>query len=147
MNTDRDREIRGLQTALAGVHTAIWGYGRLTPELLPELDAQARSAYHDYRRLRSRLGSMLADRDAEPVASLPAYRLPHPVNDSDSARELAAKLERGCAEAFGTLVEYASGPDLRRYAANELLACAKRERDWGGKPGAFPGAKPNRTSG
>lgn len=145
--SDATEEIRGLQTALAGVHAAIWGYGRLTPALTPELEGQARSAYHAHRRLRARLGSMLTDRDVEPVASLPAYRLPHPVNDSASARDLAAELERGCAEAFGTLVEHARGAELRQYAADQLLACARRERDWGTRPGALPGVPAARGPG
>ncbi|GAA2756776.1 ferritin-like domain-containing protein [Actinopolymorpha rutila] len=134
-----DREIAGLQEALAGVHAAIWGYGVLTPQLGLDDRSRGERTIELYRELRERLRAQLRARHATPVAGDAGYRLPFQVTGGTSARRLALYLEDGCAGVFADLVAAATSSSVRTMGADLLVDCARRRLDWGADPKAFPG--------
>ncbi|MFD2079877.1 protein of unknown function [Actinopolymorpha cephalotaxi] len=134
-----DREVAGLQEALAGVHAAIWGYQVLTPQLGSDDRSRGESSIELYRGLRERLRTLLRSREATPVAADPGYRLPFQVTGDRSARRLAAYLEDGCAGVFADLVSAATSSSVRIMGADLLVDCARRRLEWGADPVAFPG--------
>lgn len=136
---DRETELAALRAALAGEHAAMWGYGVLGPRLSSEQAGWARRSYESHRVSRDRLETLLLDRGVDPDPARPAYELPFPVDGPGSARRLARHLEDGCAAVYADLVAATADPDLRTLAASQLVECARRGLDYGGKPVAFPG--------
>ncbi|MET9021266.1 ferritin-like domain-containing protein [Actinopolymorpha sp. NPDC004070] len=134
-----DREVAGLQEALAGVHAAIWGYQVLTPQLRSDDRSRGESSIELYRELRERLRALLRSRHETPVAADAGYRLPFQVTGGSSARRLAAYLEDGCAGVFADLVAAATSSSVRTLGTDLLVDCARRRLDWGADPVAFPG--------
>ncbi|MGW0227632.1 ferritin-like domain-containing protein [Actinopolymorpha singaporensis] len=134
-----DREVAGLQEALAGVHAAIWGYGVLTPQLGSDDRSRGESTIELYRELRERLRTLVRARHATPVAGDAGYRLPFQVTGGRSARRLAAYLEDGCAGVFADLVAAATTSSVRTIGADLLADCARRRLEWGADQVAFPG--------
>jgi hypothetical protein len=134
-----DREVEGLQEALAGVHAAIWGYQVLTPQLGSDDRNRGESSIELYRDLRERLRAQVRSRGATPVAADAGYRLPFQVTGGTSARRLAAYLEDGCAGVFADLVAAATSSDMRTMGTDLLVDCARRRLQWGADPEAFPG--------
>jgi hypothetical protein len=133
------QEVAALQTALAGIHAAVWGYGVVGPHLDDDAADLGRETYTTYLELRERLTGLLRARSTVPVAADPAYALPFAVTDAASARRLAIHLEDGCAGVFADLVAAAAAKDVRALAARLVRDCAERRVRWGARPVAFPG--------
>lgn len=135
-------ETAGLRAALAAEHAAIYGYGIVGAYLTDEERAQAGAAWDAHRARRDRLRHLLAVRDASPMSSAPAYRLPFTVDGPRSAARLAARLEEDAVGAYIGLVA-AGDPGLRRLAARAMQGYAARAARWRGSTAAFPGLPPH----
>jgi hypothetical protein len=132
-------DLAALQAALAAEQATVWGYG-VAGSVLRGVDrGYATAALEAHTLLRDRLMTMISGLGATPVAALPAYRLPQPVTDQATARQLAAHLEEGGAGALWDLIA-ASTPnsDTRSFAIGQLARAALRATYWGAEQ-ALPG--------
>jgi Domain of unknown function (DUF4439) len=134
-----------LAAALAAEHAAIFGYGVVGARLDAATQVAARDAETAHRNRRDALLLMLTAASARPPAAAPAYALPFPVPDRDSAVKLAIALEEGTARAWRQAVGATSG-DERKLALDALTDCAVRATRWKTAAGlsptivAFPGS-------
>jgi hypothetical protein len=78
---------------------------------------------------------------ASPPPGAPAYELPFPVGDRDSALRLAVHLEEGTARAWRQALPATSG-DSRRFAVTALMDCAVRAARWRRTAGTLPATVP-----
>jgi hypothetical protein len=132
---------QALQAALAAEHAAVYGYG-VAGAMLDGADrAAARSDWRLHQEARDMLQAMITKLGATPVAASPAYALPFPVHDKESARRLAATLEDGVTRAYLGLVAL-TDKKLRVFGALAMQATANRAVAWRGSTVAFPGMPP-----
>jgi hypothetical protein len=132
-------ELEALQAALAAEHATVYGYGVVGAVLRGQSRDYASTALDAHIELRDRLIGLVVSLHATPVAAQPAYRLPMPVTDHASARDLAAHLEEGNAGALWDVVAAsASGSHLRSLAIGWLSDTAVRAAHWGARQ-ALPG--------
>jgi hypothetical protein len=141
-NLDRLRpsaaELEAWQASLAAEEAAVYGYGVLGALLNGGSRSQATSDYQLHRARRDALGSWITVAGATPHAAAAAYDLPFQVNDSSSARRLAALLEDRLSAVYANAVQ-ASENDFRDDAATQLRLAALRSLSWGGAPTPLPG--------
>jgi hypothetical protein len=130
--------IGALQNALAAEHAAVYGYGVVGAMLAGVTQSRARADWVAHQASRDNLNAMLTRLGATPVAASPAYQLPFPVANAQSAQKLAAILENGVTRAYLALVAV-SDPTLRTFAAQAMQAAANRALAWSGTTSAFPG--------
>jgi hypothetical protein len=131
-------DVAALQTALAAEQAASYGYGIVGSHLAGKRFAAAASDCVAHERARDRLTSMISARGGQPSAAAAAYRLPISVHSAATAVALAVHLERHVTAAYLGLVA-APDPALRRFAAQNMRACAVRAAQWSGRTQAFPG--------
>ena len=134
--------VDALQAALAGEHACVYGYGVLGPYAAERDQRQVRTAYETHRSRRDALAEQVRAHSAEPVASLPAYAVPFPVDDERTARRLAGLMEERLAPLYADLVAAADDPALREAAANALVETAVLAARWTGRTAALPGIEP-----
>ena len=127
-----------LQTALAGEHAAVYGYGVLAVHLTGAQRSAAQNAYDTHRARRDVLIPLIEAASAAPVAAAPAYVLPFPVVTASDAAKLAAQLEERLGAAYADIVQAAEG-DTRRTGLEWLTDAAVRAVRWRGTSVAFPG--------
>jgi hypothetical protein len=127
-----------LQSALAGEHAAIYGYGVVGAHLRGAARARARAAYDEHRNRRDQLQQLLVERRATPVAASAAYRLPRPVTTAADATSLATELEERLAAVWVDAVADLRD-ELRELAAQVLQDVAVRAAEWRGGSVPFPG--------
>jgi len=130
-----------LQTVLAAVNAAIYGYGVAGARLGPAARAAAQRNWTELQAMRDDLAAMLAARGARPAAARDAYQLPFPVHSPHAAATLAGYLEDRLAAAYLGLVAL-DDPRLRSWGARQAQSCAVRATVWTGRTTAFPGLKP-----
>ncbi len=130
--------IGALQNALAAEHAAVYGYGVVGAMLIGAAQSNARADWIAHQNSRDNLNAMLTRLGATPVAASPAYQLPFPVANAQSAQQLAATLEDGVTRAYLALVAV-SDPALRTFAAQAMQTAANRALAWSGTTTAFPG--------
>ncbi len=131
-------DVPALQSALAGEHAAIYGYGVVGAHLRGSARARARAAYDEHRTRRDQLQQLLVERMATPVAASAAYRLPRPVDTAADATSLATELEERLAAVWVDAVADLSDK-LRELAAQVLQDVAVRAAQWRGGSVPFPG--------
>jgi hypothetical protein len=130
--------VKALQSALAGEHAAVYGYGVVGAMLSGGGQAAARADWTAHQVARDNLEAMLTRLGATPVAASPAYRLPFAVTGEASAARLAAALEDGVTRAYLGVVAV-SDPGLRTFGARAMQTAAGRSFAWSGTTRAFPG--------
>jgi hypothetical protein len=131
-----------LQAALAGEHACVYGYGVLGPHAGPEDRERVTATYATHRSRRDALAEEVSARSAEPVASLPVYAVPFPVDDPASARRLAGLLEQRLAGLYADLVAASGNAALREMSARALLDTAVLAAHWTGQTTPLPGLDP-----
>jgi Domain of unknown function (DUF4439) len=136
-------EITALQSALAGEHAAVYGYGVVGAVLAGSAqtataEAAARADWIAHQLARDNLEAMLTKLGATPVAASAAYQLPFPVTGATAAVRLAATLEDGLTRAYLGLVAV-TDPALRSFGARAMQTTASRALAWSGTTQAFPG--------
>jgi hypothetical protein len=130
--------VNALQTALAGEHAAIYGYGVVGSHLRGTARAKARDAYDVHRARRDQLQQLIVEQRATPVSASAAYRLPRPVRSAADATVLATELEERLAAVWVDAVADLRG-ELRELAAQVLQDVAVRAAGWRGGSVPFPG--------
>jgi hypothetical protein len=130
-----------LAAALAAEHAAVFGYGIVGARLNAADQASARDAEATHRSRRDTLVIRIAAASASPPASAPAYALPFPVTDRDSALRLAVALEDGTAKAWRRTLGSTEG-DERKLAVEALMDCAVRATRWRLAGGVSPSTLP-----
>jgi Domain of unknown function (DUF4439) len=130
--------VETLQTALAGEHAAIFGYGAAGPRLTGAAERDARAGLSVHRQRRALLIDLIIDAGAEPVAAAASYTLPGRVTDAASARALLAMIETQVAAPYADLVLTAAAAE-RTVPAGWLADSATRRARWGGGVAALPG--------
>jgi hypothetical protein len=134
----RRTTVRALQSALAGEHAVIYGYGVAGARLRGDARRRAKSVYDAHRTSRDGLELLLHELKAEPVAASASYALPHPVTSTEDAVVLATLLEERLAAVWADAVVALSG-DLRALASRGLRDAAVRAALWRGGSVPFPG--------
>ena len=131
-------EVAALQTALAGEHAAIYGYGVVGAHLRDRARARAAAAYGAHRARRDQLRALIVERSATPVAAAAGYQLPRPVRSADDATLFATELEERLAAVWLDAVAELQD-ELRELAARVLQDVAVRAASWRGGSVPFPG--------
>jgi hypothetical protein len=133
-----------LQVALAGEHAALYVYGVLgaqtSASAAPQLFAAVSDAYATHRDRRDHLADLVLQEGGTPVASDPAYELPHGLGSASAVARAALGLERRSAATYAWLVAN-TVRDQRRWAIGALTNTAVRELGFRGSPEIFPGAR------
>ncbi|MFL6129671.1 MAG: ferritin-like domain-containing protein [Mycobacteriales bacterium] len=123
-------EVEALQTALAGEHAVVWGYGvvggRADDPLLPAV----RAADSAHRARRDGTAALVRRYGGDPVSAEPSYALPFPVPDRKAALRLAVHLEEGAAAAWRYAVQATEDRTVRRAALTALTDSALRATGW-----------------
>jgi len=130
--------VTALQGALAAEHAAVYGFGVVGALLTGTGQTDARGAWIAHENERDALIQMLTNLGATPVAASPAYQLPFPVTDAQSARQLAATIEDGVTRAYLGVVAV-NDTKLRDFGARMMQTSANRASIWSGTTVAFPG--------
>jgi hypothetical protein len=130
--------ISALQAALAAEHAAVYGYGVAGAYLTGTAVVTATADWNAHQIARDTLETMLRQRGAQPVASAPAYQLPHKVSGPVSAAALAVLLENRVTAAYLGVVAV-SDPAVRGFGARAMATAAGRAASWRGRTVAFPG--------
>ena len=120
-----------LQRALGAENAAVWAYGLVSahdPDNATLIAAQ-RDA-HLVRR--NDVSARLSAAKQKPLPASPAYDLPSPITDKESARAAARTIESDCAAAWLGVVGATDSADLRGYALAGLMDAALRLTAWKG---------------
>jgi len=135
-------DLDALQAALAAEHAAIYGYGLLGAHLTGARQQAATAVWEAHRARRDRLATLIAGLGGTPVAAQPAYRLPVQVTSARTAAQLAVALEQNVLTGYVGLAG-ATGPALRKVAAQAMQEAMTRQIRWGGSglATAFPGLR------
>jgi len=131
--------------ALAAEHAAIYGYGLVSPHVMPEDNELVSQALAEHRDRREAVVTMMNERSIK--APLPAvgYQLPMVVDSPPSAARLAVRIESDCAVAWRAVLEQTDIEQDRVFGGTALTQCAVTAARWrkvlGGWPvtEAFPG--------
>ncbi len=137
---------KGLRSALAAEHAAIYAYGRLGVLLDPEGKGEAQAAEAVHKARRDALVVRLDELKAAPEPAQAGYVLPFPVSDRDSALKLAVHVEDGVSATWRDAIAASEGEE-RKAALNAYMEAAVRATRWRRMAGltpltsAYPGKK------
>ncbi|ADB32000.1 hypothetical protein Kfla_2935 [Kribbella flavida DSM 17836] len=132
-------EAEALQAAIAGEHAALYGVGVAGGKLSGARFRAATTLYEQHRKRRDLLADLLVQSGQTPAAAEPAYDLPQVVTDPATAVALVLGIERRLGAVYADLVEAAEQDGPRTFAVQALIATAREQLAWGGRPEAFPG--------
>lgn len=118
-----------LAAALSAEYAAIFAYGPIGVRLTGERAREARAAEAAHRNRRDALVVLLAESGATVPAAEPAYALPFPVRDAESAMRLAIEIETRTAAVWRAAVPVTEA-EQRRRAIEALTDCAVRATRW-----------------
>jgi len=124
------------QAALAAEQQAVFGYGLLGPQLAAAEKDLAYACANEHESLRDDTAAALVAVGATPVSPAADYPALYPVPDAAAARELAVRLEDGCARAWRYMylraaAHSSAGPrTLRSSAQRGLTDSAVRGARW-----------------
>lgn len=124
-----------LQTVLAAEHRAVYGYGLTGARQSGAARRQSTALWQAHRTRRDRISAMISQRNGDPVAAEPSYRLP-----DGAPAQLAAGLEEELVSAYLGLAG-ASDAALRKLAAQAMQEAMTRRVRWTrtSPPSPFPG--------
>lgn len=131
-----------LYDAVAAEHAAIYGYGLVSPHVMPDDNELVSKAVAEHRDRREAAVALLNERSI--TAPLPAvgYQLPLTVDSPANAAKLAIRMENDCAVAWRAVLEQASGEDTaeqdRAFGVTALTQCAVMAARWRRVLGAWP---------
>jgi hypothetical protein len=134
-------ESEALAAAMEAEHAAIFGYGAVGARLDRSGQAACRQAEAAHRDRRDALTARMRAASATPPVGAPAYELPFPVSDRESALRLAVHLEEGTARVWRQALPVTSGEN-RRFAVTALMDCAVRAARWRRTAGTLPATVP-----
>jgi hypothetical protein len=114
-----------LADAMRAEHAAIYAYGVLGAHLDDATRPLAVDAEAAHRARRDALLLRLVALQAQVPAAEPAYALPGPVSDRNTALQLMITVEERCATIWGRALPEVTGDD-RQLAVTALTDCAVR---------------------
>ena len=124
-----------MAAGVRGEDATVYAYGVIGAHLSGASRTRARRALDAHRLARQQLQGGLKTQ----VAVAPAYDLPFPVTDAESARRLAVLVEEALVPVYADIARTTTA-DVRANAVTEAMQCATRAISWGGSSSAFPGA-------
>jgi hypothetical protein len=131
-----------LKQALAAERAIVYGYGVVGAHLSGKDRKYAFNRLVVHENLRDRISALITTAGAVPPPAQPAYRLPTPVTDATTARELAGRLESGAAGAAWDLcASTAAQSSAREVAVGWLSDAAVAATHWGAPATAWPGRR------
>jgi len=139
--TEEIGENEAFAAAMEAEHAAIFGYGAVGAHLDRSGQTASRQAEAAHRDRRDALTARMRAASATPPIAAPAYELPFPVSDRESALRLAVHLEEGTARAWRQALPVTSG-DSRRFAVAALMDGAVRAARWRRTAGTLPATVP-----
>ena len=122
--------VAALQNALAAEHAALWCYSFIAAFLPAEQIKQADADADEHRTLRGALEQTLSRFGAQPVSAQPAYHLPQPVVDGQSAAALAVVAETDALAAWRSVVEHTTDSQIRQASLTALTSGTLRCARW-----------------
>ncbi|WP_459547203.1 ferritin-like domain-containing protein [Nocardia sp. X0981] len=138
-------EQQALHDALAAEYAAVYAYGLIAAHTDPDRRRMVGQYTGAHRARRDATVDLLTGKGGTAPPAEPAYTVPIPVTDPDSAARLAIVVETDTAVAWRAVAEYARGEAVRRAAIEALTESALRRAAWqtirGTDPAttAFPG--------
>ncbi len=146
MSTLSEYTANALRDALGAEHASLWVYG-LTSAFASESRVRPAisEAMNTHRAQRDSAERLIRDAGMKPPVAQPAYSLPQPVTDQNSAIRALITAETECQIGWRSVLENTQDAGLRRTALDALTASATRATRWRvtvGEPGvtAFPGS-------
>jgi len=127
-----------LSRLLAGEHAAVFAYGLVTARANGSAKVRARGLWRFHQGQRDVFEQALLTAGVHPPVAQPAYDLGGLASGDGAPATLAATVESGLAGIAVWAVSTSSADD-RAWAANELVAAARRTAAWTGRPQPFPG--------
>ncbi|MGH3734830.1 MAG: ferritin-like domain-containing protein [Micromonosporaceae bacterium] len=118
-----------LADALSAEHAAVFGYGAVGAHLSGALLKASQQAEDQHRARRDQLLERLAEASPAPPPAEPAYPLPFPVSNPQSAIKLALHLEERVAAVWRATLGTTRGED-REHGVAALIDCAVRASRW-----------------
>jgi len=131
-------EIEGLQAALRGEHSAIWGYGVVGAAVSPEARQSVRDVDAAHRAGRDELADMIRLQGADPDPAEASYELPFPVADAAGGLRLAAFLEAGVAQGYAYALSQSDTQLAKTFSLAALIDAALRQTYWQHQSGSTP---------
>ena len=140
------QDAAALAVAVAAEHAAVFAYGVVQAYVRhPATTQLAAEIVAEHRAHRDGAAELLARSGAKTPAAAPAYTVPIAVSDGPSAARLAERVEQETAQAWRSLVERATLPEVREQGVRALGDCAVRAAQWrenldlSPRTGPFPG--------
>jgi hypothetical protein len=130
--------IDDLQSALAGEHAAVYGYGVIGGRLSGSKKAQALAGLNEHRSTRDQLSRLIVSRGAEPVPAEPSYVVDVSTGKQSQLVSTAIKIEDRLCVRYANLV-LNTDQGARTLAIPQLQGCAVRSALWSKTAQAFPG--------
>lgn len=124
--------------AIAAEHAAIYGYGLVSPHVMPEDNELVSQSLAEHRDRREAAVTLMNERSVK--APLPAvgYQLPLVVDSPSSAARLAVRMESDCAVAWRAVLEQTDIEQDRAFGGTALTQCAVMAARWRRVLGAWP---------
>lgn len=124
--------------AVAAEHAAIYGYGLVSANVMPDQNELVSQSLAQHRERREAALAMMKEQSI--TAPLPAvgYRLPLTVNNAVNAAKLAIRMESDCAAAWRAVLEQTDSEQDREFAVKALTQCAVTAARWRKVLGAWP---------
>ncbi|WP_243793083.1 DUF4439 domain-containing protein [Saccharopolyspora gloriosae] len=135
-----------LAAALRAEHAAVWTYEMVTAFVSrPQVRSAVAEATGVHEGHRDDTQRLIRATGATPPAAAPAYTLPQPVTDENSAISVLITVERECQIGWRSVLENTepddAGPGVRRTALTALTTAATRATRWRITAGQNPAAE------
>lgn len=124
--------------AVAAEHAAIYGYGLVSPHVLPDDNELVSQALAEHRDRREAAVALLNERSVKVPLPAVGYQLPIVVDSPTSAARLAVRMESDCAVAWRAVLEQTDIEQDRAFGGTALTQCAVMAARWRKVLGAWP---------
>lgn len=125
-----DDGVQALQQALQSEHAAVWVTGLATALLPPDYAKGVKAAAAEHRERRDAVTAAVTKLGGKPKPSAPAYRLPKPVSDAESAKLAVIAAENDALSAWRGVVEHVDPVGIRKLAVDAMQSSSVRATRW-----------------
>lgn len=138
-----DAAIGALRSVLGAENAAVWVYGLASAYVTDkQVKTAVDEAFDEHRGHRDTAERVLRDAGTKPPAAQPAYSLPQPVTDQQSAVQALITAENDCQVGWRSVLENTEDANVRRTALDSLTTSAARSTRWSLTIGAPTAVKP-----
>jgi hypothetical protein len=124
--------------AVAAEHAAIYGYGLVSANVLPDNNKLVSQSIAEHRDRREAATTLMEERSITVPLAAVGYQLPMAVDTPADAARLAIRMEEDCAVAWRAVLEQTDSEQDRSFAATALTQCAVLTARWRVVLGAWP---------